>query len=201
MGQRPLSVHAWHVAWARNEPLLFKALRFGGSFVTTIRPSPSWLVKLGPGTLKTIPRTTFTENLTLRAHFWRRNFVVQKPIKEAKPNPFSLFSQRGNWCEFPNLTHKRQHGLSSFIGWWMSFPAWMEAPEGCYSLMFRINKCSKCIWSIWRAFMRVSGDFINSFCYLKMSSFRQKLQYKSLLDNITQQWRKLESSDTKSVLN
>lgn len=121
--------------------------------------------KIGTRDFEDYSKNNFTENLTLRAHFWRRNFVVQKPIKEAKPNPFSLFSQRGNWCEFPNLTHKRQHGLSSFIGWWMSFPAWMEAPEGCYSLMFRINKCSKCIWSIWRAFMRVSGDFINSFCY------------------------------------
>lgn len=165
MRQRTLSVHAWHVAWARNEPLLFKVLRFGGSFVTTTKPSPSWPIKLGPGTLNTTPRTAFTENLNLTAQFWRRNFVVQKPIDEAKPNPLSLFSQRDHWCGFPNLTSKRQHDLSSFIGWRMSFPAWMEAPEGCYNFMFRINKCSKCIWSIRRAFTRMSGDFINSFCY------------------------------------
>lgn len=92
----PLSVHAGHVAWARNKPLLFKAWRFERLFVTAtgLHVSPRWLIKLRPGIWNTIPGTTYTGNLNLSAHIWRRRFAVQKQIKEAKPSLFSLFPQR-----------------------------------------------------------------------------------------------------------
>lgn len=94
--QRPLSVRAGHGVWAINKPLLFKAWRFERLFVTAtgLHVSPSWLIKLGPGIWNTIPGTTFTGNLNLSAHIWRRSFAVQKQIKEAKRNLFSLFPQR-----------------------------------------------------------------------------------------------------------
>lgn len=110
---RPLSIPAGHVASARNKPLLFKALRLGFFFVTVKKPSPSWVIKLGPETWNTIPGTAFAGDLNLRAQFWRSS-VAQKQIKEAKTNSFSLFPQQDNSGGFPNLTPKRQQRFSTF---------------------------------------------------------------------------------------
>ena len=89
--------------------------------VTVTKPSPSWLIKLGPETWILFQEQPLLENLNLRAQFWRKSSIAQKQIKEAKTNSSSLFP-KGTIEVGSLILHLIDSTVFSVLLGWLMFP-------------------------------------------------------------------------------